>query len=161
MITRLTAALLGLLTAAAGVALIAVALLHPHAPRLTLTWHDPRVHLAAAGAVALGLFLLLIVLAGGRRDIPLHSPADPITVTMSPRSLARAVGVRVRAADGVTAATVTASARRIRVRATSGLYSEQQLRPRLAVLAEDVVAELPLLRVPEVSVVVSSPKDRR
>jgi hypothetical protein len=56
---------------------------------------------------------------------------------------------------------VTASRRRVRVRATSRVHDEATLRPRLLEVAREAVADLPMPARPKVSVVVISPKDRR
>jgi hypothetical protein len=64
-----------------------------------------------------GLLLLIAAFASRRHDVPLRPPAPHITVTTSPQALARMVGRRVRAADAVSGASVTASRRTVSVRA--------------------------------------------
>ncbi|NBH10308.1 hypothetical protein GTY80_44580, partial [Amycolatopsis sp. SID8362] len=71
------------------------------------------------------------------------------------------VGLTVRAQDNVAGASVTASARRIRVRAKSTLEAEGELRPRLLETVSALLDDVPLARRPKVTVVVDSPKDRR
>lgn len=124
-------------------------------------WSDAAVVIAAAALVALGLLLTVIAAAARRRDVRLTSPVDGVAVVTSPRSLARLVGHRVRQEDGVHTASVTASARRIRVRATSRLHTEAQLRSTLTARVRDLVGSLPLPRTPRIRVVVKSRKDRR
>ncbi|WP_033291705.1 DUF6286 domain-containing protein [Amycolatopsis jejuensis] len=126
-----------------------------------LDWTSTPVRIAAGIAVAAGILLLLLALGAGDRAVRMTDPADGISVSTSPRALARMVGMAVRAQDNVRGASVTASARRVRVRATSRLADEAQLRPRLLETVAGVLDELPLQRQPKVSVVVDSPKDHR
>ncbi|MEV6910977.1 DUF6286 domain-containing protein [Amycolatopsis sp. NPDC051071] len=126
-----------------------------------LTWGGSSVRLAAIVAGVVGLLLILAAASAGRRAIRLTDPANEVSVTTSPRSLARLVGVTVRAQDNVAGAKVTASAKKIRVRAISRMETEGQLRPRLLETVSGLLDEVPLVRRPKVSVVVDSPKDRR
>lgn len=112
-------------------------------------------------AVAIAGGLLAVEAGWVRRDVRLTDPADDVTVVTSPRSLARLVGHQVRAEDGVCSASVTASARRVRVRVISSMNTEAQLRPTLTTRVDELVGGLPLARKPKVQVVVDSPKDRR
>ena len=126
-----------------------------------LGWDAYAVRLTAGVLAAAGLVLLLLALAAGNRAIRLHDPADEVSVSTSPRSLARLVGLTVRAQDNVAGASVTASKRRIRVRATSRLETEGTLRPRLLETVAALLDDVPLVQRPKVTVVVDSPKDRR
>ncbi|WP_216205541.1 DUF6286 domain-containing protein [Amycolatopsis aidingensis] len=126
-----------------------------------LQWTSTGLRLVAGITAATGLVLVLAALIARRRSIRLHDPAPSVSVTTSPRSLARLVGHRVRSQDNVDGATVTASAKKVRVRAVSRLEDEQQLRPRLAETVGELLGEIPLTKRPKVSVVVDSPKDRR
>lgn len=173
---RLLSPLLGVAVAAAG-ALLAVeagwVLTRPRAAPLLVpwpvwrdwlagyAWSDTTVVVAGGALAVLGVALLALAAGARRHDVRLTDPSDDVTVVTSPRSLARMVGHRVRAEDGVRSASVTASARRIRVRVTSGLSTEAQLRPALTARVDELVADLPLARKPRVQVVVGSPKDRR
>lgn len=125
------------------------------------TWSDPPVLVIGAALVLLGLLFLMLAGSARRHDVPLTDPADDVTVVTSPRSLARLVGHRVRAEDGVRSASVTAGRKKVRVRATSGLNTEAELRPTLTSTVNDLVGSLPLASKPRVQVVVDSPKDRR
>ncbi|WP_156754346.1 DUF6286 domain-containing protein [Actinokineospora pegani] len=125
-----------------------------------MTWQSTDVRVVAGVLAGAGLVLLLVSMTARRKDVALLDPAPGITVRTSPRSLARIVGVRVRAEDNVTGASVTATARKVRVRATSGLESEQELRPRLLEVVRDTLADLPLGNQPKITVVVDSPRDR-
>lgn len=126
----------------------------------TYSWSDGPVLVIGAALVLLGLLLLWLAGSARRHDVRLADPADDVTVVTSPRSLARLVGHRVRAEDGVRSASVTARARKVRVRVTSATSTEAQLRPTLTSVVEDLVGALPLERTPRVQVVVDSPKDR-
>lgn len=172
---RLLTVLLGLAFAAAGAALTLEVGRHWWRPtegpllvpwpawraRLTeLTWQSTEARLTAGIVIAAGLVLLLVALAARRRSIPLHDPAPGVSVTTSPRFLARVIGQRVRAEDAVTRASVTASRKKVRVRATSRMQTEGDLRPHLITVVTELLDDLPLRRKPAVSVIVDSPKDR-
>lgn len=173
---RLLATLLALAFAAAGVVLAlevgwhwwrpgSAPLLVPwprwQAGLASLGWDAYAVRVGAGILAAAGLVLLVCTLAAGNRAIRLTDPAGDVSVSTSPRSLARLVGLTVRAQDNVAGATVTASARRVRVRAKSTLETEGELRPRLLETVSALLDDVPLARRPKVSVVVDSPKDRR
>ncbi|WP_158894387.1 DUF6286 domain-containing protein [Amycolatopsis anabasis] len=173
---RLLSTLLGLGLAVAGVLLAVEVGWHwwrPGDAPLIVPWPAWRDHLAQLGwdayavrltggvLAAAGLLLVLMSTAARRRSVRLTDPADEVSVTTSPRALARLVGHRVRAEQNVTGASVTASAKKVRVRATSRLETEGELRPRLLETVSELLGRVPLLRQPKVSVVVDSPKDRR
>lgn len=173
---RLLAPLFGLAVAAAGALFaleVAWAWARPNnAPLLvpwpdwrtaleSVTWADTPVLLVAAAAVLVGLLLLLIATSSRRKDLTLREPAPDVTVTTSPRALARLVDHRVRAADGVRSASVNVTRRKIRVRAASRLHGESELTPSLTTEVRDLVSSLPLARAPRVQVVVDSRKDHR
>jgi hypothetical protein len=176
LLVRLLSTLLGLAVAGAGILLALEVGWHwwrpAEAPLLLpwpswrdrlgeLDWTATGVRVTAGVLAGVGLLLLLVSTTARRRGVRLRDPASEVSVVTSPRALARMVGARVRAQDNVRSATVTATARRVRVRATSALETEQQLRPRLAEAVADLLNDLPLARRPKVSVVVDSPKDRR
>jgi len=115
--------------------------------------------IGACSAVG-GLFVLVLASRARVSQVALDDPADGVRVATTPTSLARVVGRRVRAEDGVVDVSVTASRRKVRVRATSRLHDEASLRPRLLEVARSAVDELPMPVRPKVSVVVISPKDR-
>lgn len=125
-----------------------------------LAWLGGGVKLAAFALLAFGVLLLLVAALSGRHDVFLQDPAPDVTVTTSPGSLARIVGQRVRSTDGVRSASVTASARSVRVRATSRLLDERRLRPVLIDRVNELVNDLPLAKTPHVHVVVHSAKDK-
>jgi len=125
-----------------------------------LSWDESAVRVVAWLLLGVGLALLLAAALAGRHDVFLEDPAPDVTVTTSPGSLARIIGQDVRGADGVRTASVTASARSVRVRATSRLLDERRLRPVLIERVTALVDELPLARTPHVHVVVHSVKDR-
>ncbi|GAA0541277.1 hypothetical protein GCM10011581_37320 [Saccharopolyspora subtropica] len=176
LLVRLITALLGLAVAALGALLVVEtlwALARPHSPGLlvpwrdvhgglgALSWDDPPVRVTAAVVALVGLVLLLVASAAGRREYRLHDPAPEVTVTTDRRSLARLVGHQVREQDGVAGASVTAGAKRVQVRATAQFRESGDLRTRLTDTAERAVGELPLRTRPKVLVSVAPPKERR
>jgi hypothetical protein len=175
-LVRILAALLGLGVAACGAVLaveVAWGWVRPGRGPLLVPWPQWRAYLdgvtwnstvmrVVAGALAvIGLVLLLIAANARRRDVRLQDPIDDVSVVTSPASVARVVGHRIRAEDNVSGASVTATANRIRVRASSRLESEEQLMPRLLRVTRETVDGLPLARTPRITVVVDSTRDRR
>ena len=161
---RVLSPLLGLALAAGGVLVVVAVAWHWSGRRITppdWSWVDRPVLLIGACLVVGGLFLLVLASRSGVGQVALDDPADGVRVVTTPTSLARVVGHRVRAEDGVLDASVSASRRKVRVRATSRLHDEATLRPRLLDVARAAVEELPMPVRPKVSVVVISPKDRR
>ncbi|MFC5994880.1 DUF6286 domain-containing protein [Pseudonocardia hispaniensis] len=124
-----------------------------------VTWQQPWVAPIAIGTAALGLLLVLVGIAARRHDIPLAPPAPGISVVISPRVLARLVGRRVRATDGVAAASVTASGRVITVRAEGWVSGGQDdpgdlpaLRRDVREQVDQVLDELSPVKRPRVSI---------
>lgn len=174
-LVRILACLLGLAVAAAGALLaveVAWAWIRPRSGPLLvpwpqwrdrlseLTWGDSSVQLVAWLVVVAALLLLLFAVAARRREVRLNEPAPEVTVSTTPRSLARLVGHRVRGTEGVSGATVAASAKALRVRVNSRMESERELRPKVLEVTNAVVDMLPLPRKPKITVVVDSLKDR-
>jgi Family of unknown function (DUF6286) len=173
---RILAPLLGLALAAAGVLLVievvvawirtpaTAGVIVPwpdwQATLSALTWNQPPVAPIAIGVAVVGLLLLLIGMLARRADIALDAPGDDVTVTTSPRVLARIVGTRVRAADDVAAASVTASGRRIAV-AAEAWDDPDSLRATVAERVDTLLDELPLHRRPRVAVTVADRKGPR
>lgn len=124
-------------------------------------WSSPPVLLIAGIVLAAGLILLIVAFSAGRRDITLDGPAPGVTVVTSPRALARTVGQRVRAADGVSAATVTASRTFVRVKASTRLSTAADLQPVLRELVTTTIDDLPIARAPRVSVSVTAARGTR
>ena len=121
---------------------------------LKWSWTSTPVRLIAAGLIVAGLLLVLLALRSGRRDVRLTNPAPQITVTTSPRSLARLVGNHVRALDHVASASVTASRRKVSVRAVSG-QPAAVAEPSITDAVHTLLSELPLAQTPRVAVAVS------
>jgi Family of unknown function (DUF6286) len=126
-----------------------------------LTWADAPVPAIAIGVGVLGLLLLLLGLLARRSDIVLQPPAPEITVTTSPRVLARLVGRRVRGGDDVASAGVTASRSRVAITAQGWTEPDPQLRGSIEHRVAELLDELPLQRRPRVSVRVPNRKDGR
>jgi hypothetical protein len=117
-------------------------------------WTDAPVPGIAIGTAVLGLLLVLVGLLARRPDVQVDGPAPDITVTTSPRVLARLVGRRVRAADEVAAASVTASRRRVSVAAESWNGAGPDLADSVRARVEALLDEVPLHHRPRVTVTV-------
>ena len=117
-----------------------------------LSWNENPVPGIAIGVGVAGLLLIIVGLAARRADVRLEAPAADMTVTTSPRVLARLVGTRVRASDDVLSASVTASARRVAVTARSWHDAPPELRETVVGRVEELLDELPLRRRPRVAV---------
>ncbi|MGH3673027.1 MAG: DUF6286 domain-containing protein [Pseudonocardiaceae bacterium] len=120
-----------------------------------LTWPAAPVRLIAAGLIVAGLALLLLAMSSGRREVWLINPAPEIAVYTSPQSLARLVGHRVRELDHVASASVTATPRRVSVRAASRQPSEAA-GTHIAETVRALLADVPLAQTPQVSVKVTA-----
>ncbi|MEJ8277873.1 DUF6286 domain-containing protein [Pseudonocardia spirodelae] len=116
----------------------------------TLWTAQPVLWIAVAGIVA-GALLLAIGLLARRHDVALDSPSPGLSVSTAPRVLARLVGTRVRAADAVSAASVTASAGSVVVRAR-GRGDTAEIRDSARAAASGVLDALPLARRPRLTV---------
>lgn len=174
---RVLAPLLGLALAAAGVLLVievvaawvrpatGTGLLVPwpawRATLEELTWAGNPVPAVAIGVAVLGLLLVLLGLTARRSDIHLDAPRPEMTVTTSPRVLARLVGRRVRATDDVAAASVTASRRKVTVSAEGFGDAKPTLRSDVTARVDALLDELPLHRRPRVAVAVQVRKGPR
>lgn len=175
-LVRLAAALAGLVVAAVGGLLVvevvtgwlapgATGVLRPwlqvRAVLSALTWSQVPV-LITAGVVALvGLLLVVLSSAAGRKEILLEEPVPMVTVTTDPTSVARLVGHRVQEDDAVSSASVSANRSKLRVRAVGRYTQVGDAGSRLTEAARSTVAELPLQRAPRVSVSVSPAKEKR
>jgi hypothetical protein len=129
-----------------------------------LTWSDGPVLVVSVCVGVLGLLLLLVALLARRHDVPLSSPTPAMTVSTSPRVLARLVGRTVRASDDVAAATVSASARKVVVRAegwpddAGGMTG---LRDSVRATTDTLLDALPLARRPKVAVTTRGRRELR
>jgi hypothetical protein len=120
----------------------------------TVTWAQSPVAAIAIGVAAAGLLLVLVGLLARRHDIRLDGPVPGITVTTSPRVLARLVGRRVRGTDEIAGATVTASRHRVAVAAQAWNEVSPELRDTVHARVEELLDELPLHIRPRVTVTV-------
>jgi uncharacterized protein DUF6286 len=119
------------------------------------TWTSTPVRLIAAGLIVVGLLLLVLALRSGRREVRLINPAPEITVTTSPQSLARLVGHQVRELDHVASASVTATPRKVSVRAASQQPIDAA-RAGITDAVQTLLSNLPLARTPQVRVTASN-----
>ena len=117
-----------------------------------VSWNEKLVRAIAIAAGVVGLLMVSVALAARRADLRLEAPSADMTVTTSPRVLARLVGTRVRASDDVFSASVTASARRVAVAARAWNDAPDELRETLVDRVRALLDELPLRRKPRVAV---------
>ena len=121
------------------------------------TWSSPVVRGVAIAIGVIGLLVLLVALVARRHDVRLTDPVPEVTVTTSPRSLARAVGHEVRSHADVVSASVVASSKKVVVKAGT-LDPPAEVRDAVRERVEVLLARLPLARRPRVSVSVSATK---
>lgn len=172
LLLRVLSPLLGLVVAAAGLALAVetvVAWLAPGSSPLVLPWPDWRaavegltwqsnaVRVTAIVVAVVGLLVLLLGLVSRRHDVYLADPVPEVTVTTSPRSLARAVGHEVRSHGDVVSASVVASPSKITVKAST-LDAADAVKGTVRERVDELLGRLPLSRRPRVSVSVSTTK---
>lgn len=122
-----------------------------------LTWQSGSVRAVAIVVGVVGLFVLLLGLVARRHDVYLADPVPEVTVTTSPRSLARAVGHEVRSHDDVVSASVVASAKKITVKAAT-LDPAEDVRASLRERVDETLVRLPLAQRPRVAVSVTTTK---
>jgi hypothetical protein len=122
----------------------------------TLRWSDIPVQVTAGVVAFVGLLLLLAAARARRRDVRMYDPAPEVSVVTSRRSLARLVGHRLRATDVAGEPSVTASARRVKVRVDTRFHTAEELRSPLRDIADNALSALPVPRTPRVSVAVHS-----
>lgn len=124
---------------------------------LSSTWSSAVVRGIAIGIGVVGLLVLLVALVARRHDVALTDPVGEVTVTTSPRSLARAVGHEVRSHSEVVSASVVASSKKIVVKAGT-LDSPTEVRESVRERVDELLSRLPLARRPRVSVSVTASK---
>ncbi|MDN5859520.1 MAG: DUF6286 domain-containing protein [Pseudonocardia sp.] len=129
------------------------------------TWSEPPVAWIAIGVAVVGLLLVLVGAGARRSDITVAAPQLDMTVTTSPRVVARLIGQRVRRADDVARAGVTASRRRITVAAQGWADLDDTARKALCTSMEETVSavldDLAPARRPRVAVRLAPPKGQR
>jgi hypothetical protein len=169
---RLLSPLLGLVMAAVGVLLlleVVTAWVAPASSPLVVPWPSWRSALTAAtwssGAVrtvaivvaVVGFLVVLVALVARRHDVRLTDPVPEVTVTTSPRSLARAVGHEVRSHADVVSASVVASSNKVVVKAGT-LDDPEVVRDSVRERVDGLFTRLPLARRPRVSISVAATK---
>lgn len=122
-----------------------------------LTWQSGVVQAVAIVVGVIGLLVLLVGLIGRRHDVYLADPVPEVTVTTSPRSLARAVGHEVRSHGDVVSASVVASSKKVTVKAAT-LDAADTVRDSVRERVGELLGRLPLDRRPKVAVSVSTTK---
>ncbi|MEJ2870548.1 DUF6286 domain-containing protein [Actinomycetospora sp. OC33-EN08] len=122
-----------------------------------LTWSSATVRTIAIVIGVVGLLVLLVGLVARRHDVELTDPVPEVTVTTSPRSLARAVGHEVRSHADVVSASVVASQKKVVVKAGT-LDAPDAVRGAVRERVDEVLARLPLAHRPRVSVSVAPTK---
>ncbi|MDL5156609.1 DUF6286 domain-containing protein [Actinomycetospora termitidis] len=122
-----------------------------------LTWSSGAVRTIAIVVGVVGLLVLLVGLVARRHDVALTDPVPEVTVTTSPRSLARAVGHEVRSHADVVSASVVASQKKVVVKAGT-LDAPEDVRTAVRERVDEVLTRLPLAHRPRVSVSVAATK---
>jgi hypothetical protein len=118
----------------------------------TVVWSQPPVAAVAIGVAVAGLLLMLIGVLARRASVTLDGPAPEIIAVTTPRVLARLVGRRVRATDDIAAASVTASRRRVAVKAEAWSDAGPELRETVRARVEELLNDMPLRTRPRVIV---------
>jgi hypothetical protein len=169
---RLLSPLLGLAVAAVGVLLlieVVTAWVAPASSPLVVpwpswqsaltaaTWSSGLVRTVAIVVAVVGLLVLLVGLVARRHDVRLTDPVPEVTVTTSPRSLARAVGHEVRSHSEVVSASVVASGSKVVVKAGT-LDDPEAVRQSVRERIDQLFTRLPLARRPRVAVSVAPTK---
>lgn len=172
LLLRVLAPLLALLLAVAGLALVVETVTAWVAPASSplvvpwpawrtaiegLTWQSGSVRAVAIVVGVVGLFVLILGLVARRHDVFLADPVPEVTVTTSPRSLARAVGHEVRSHDDVVSASVVASSSKITVKAAT-LDPAEEVRAAIRDRVTEMLVRLPLARRPRIAVSVTTTK---
>lgn len=170
LLLRVLAPLLGLVLAVVGLAIVVETVTLWVAPASSplvvpwpawqaaaegLTWQSGAVRGTAIVVGVVGLFVLVLGLVARRHDVYLADPVPEVTVTTSPRSLARAVGHEVRSHSDVVSASVVASTKKITVKAST-LDPAEAVREDVRARVDEMLARLPLARRPRVSVSVTT-----
>ena len=116
-------------------------------------WADTPVRGVLLGVAVLGLVLLVGHLVPRRaRLLPIADATPGVTVATTRRSLERALRRAATAADGITAASVTARPRRVKVRAVTGLRDLTGVRAGLVSVVDEQLDAIGLARRPALSV---------
>ena len=172
LLLRVLAPLLALLLAVTGLALVVETVTAWVAPASSplvvpwpawrsaiegLTWQSGSVRAVAIVVGVVGLFVLILGLVARRHDVFLADPVPEVTVTTSPRSLARAVGHEVRSHDDVVSASVVASSSKITVKAAT-LDPAEEVRAAIRDRVTEMLVRLPLARRPRIAVSVTTTK---
>ncbi len=123
-------------------------------------WDEWPALTAACVAMALGLLLLLLALMPGRlRVIPLHSDDPDVVLGLARQGLRRHAASAAESVDGITHARVRAGRRRVRVRATSPLHDARGLHDAVRDAVAQRVGELEPVRPPRLRVTVRRRED--
>ncbi|HEV7824742.1 MAG TPA: DUF6286 domain-containing protein [Mycobacteriales bacterium] len=116
-------------------------------------WADAPVAAALLGVAVLGLALLVGQLVPRRtRLLSIADPTPGVTAATTRRSLERALRRAATAADGITAASVTARPRRVKVRAVTGLRDVTGIHANLVAAVDEQLDGIGLARRPALSV---------
>jgi hypothetical protein len=106
-------------------------------------WDDTATLTAAAAVALAGLLLILIAVIPGRaRAIPLASGDDALVLGVPRRSLRRSLGWLAEDVAGIDHATVRAGRRSVKVKATTRLRDPAGLRDSVQAVIEDRLARL-------------------
>ncbi len=107
----------------------------------TVHWDDTQILIGASAAAFVGFLLILIALIPGRtRAIPLASGDESLVIGVSRRSLHRSLGWLAEDIAGIDRARVKTGRRSVKVRATTRLRDPAGLRESVQAVVEDRLA---------------------
>lgn len=125
------------------------------------TFPSGIVRAVLIGLAVLGLLLLVATLRRGRPgSLQLPGRTEGVRVTASRKGIERTLATAARRPDGVRSARVKAGRRAVRVRATTGLRSTEELRQPVTTAVTDRLEELGLTGVLRPRVTVSQESSR-
>lgn len=138
----------------------------------TLTWNDPWIWGIAAAAIAVGLILLLCALVPGgfktltirstsednasRDDGQVHSGAPERQSVMTRRGVAHLARAQCVQVDGVSTASVTATAKKVHLKVVTSLRETTDLHTLVTESVRNRLTAIGLDPVPEITATIES-----
>lgn len=122
----------------------------------TVPWTDTVVRLVAIGAALVGLLLLLSALTARDRRFVLPTELPDLTLTTSPRAVARMLRRRAEMVSGVSSATAVVGRHRARVEAVVPFRDPDQAEYELNQVLSQALGSVPWKHHPTLWVAVQS-----